>query len=104
MPEPLTLDQLTTAIAASETRIGKRIDDAIGSSEKRLEKKITDATEPHFTSLKKDLEGITERLDRIEHILWDGARLAEMERRLIAIAEQVGRPDLATPLQRPIGT
>lgn len=52
----------------------------------------------------KRLDKIDGRLDRIENILWDGQRVAELERRLIQLAETVGRPDLATPLTRPIGT
>jgi len=46
----------------------------------------------------------TKRLERIENILWDGQRVAEIERRLIKIAETVGLPELATPITRPIGT
>lgn len=50
------------------------------------------------------LDDHTKRLERIENILWDGQRVAEIERRLIELAETVGRPDLATPITRPIGS
>ncbi|MFI5397696.1 MAG: hypothetical protein ACHQ9S_19340 [Candidatus Binatia bacterium] len=97
MSEPLTLDQLTAALAATEQRI-------ITETEKRLTKRIDDATVPHFTAIQTDLGRITSRLDRIENILWDGQRVAEIERRVIKLAETVGRADLATPITRPLGS
>ena len=57
-----------------------------------------------LTAIADILKDHTERLDRIEHILWDGARFDEIERRVIKLAETVGRPDLATPISRPIGS
>jgi hypothetical protein len=51
----------------------------------------------------KCFDKIDERLGRIEHIFWDGERLVEVERRLRVLAEQVGRPDLATPITRSLG-
>lgn len=45
----------------------------------------------------------TKRLERIENILWDGQRVAEIERRLLELAATVGRADLATPIRRPLG-
>ena len=61
MSEPLTLDQLTAVLAESERRITKT---------------IHDDSEPHFTAIQNDLGKITDRLDRIEHTLWDGERVA----------------------------
>ncbi|MFI5399160.1 MAG: hypothetical protein ACHQ9S_26820 [Candidatus Binatia bacterium] len=97
MPESLTLEALQRELAATEQRI-------VTETEKRFTKKIDDATVPHFTAIQTDLGKITGRLDRIENILWDGQRVAEIERRVIKLAETVGRADLATPITRPLGS
>ncbi len=97
MPESLTLEVLQRELTATEQRI-------ITETEKRLKKKIDDATVPHFTAIQDDLGKITNRLDRIENILWDGQRVAEIEHRLIKLAETVGRADLATPITHPLGS
>jgi len=81
MPEPITLEALQRELAGTEQRI-------ITETEKRFTKKIDDATVPHFTAIQNDLEKISDRLH---------------ERRIIKLAETVGRPDLATPITRPIG-
>lgn len=62
---------------------------------------LTDHT-GKLTTIADTLDDLTKRLERIEHISWDGERLAESERRVRSLAEQVGRPDLATLLTRPI--
>ncbi|MBX3027076.1 hypothetical protein KF840_19405 [bacterium] len=63
--------------------------------------------ERHFDetmrSIATTLGDHTERLERIEQILWRGQRLEEAERRITELAKTVGRPDLATPFTRPIG-
>ena len=100
MSEPLTLDQLNTALAATE----KKLTDALTATEKRIEKKIDEATVPHFTALGKDLTKINDRLDAIEKMLWQGERLREIEDRVIKIAEVVGDASLARPFTRPVGT
>ena len=52
----------------------------------------------------KRFDKLDERLGAIEVMLWQGQRLDEHERRIIKLAETVGRPDLATPVTRPIGS
>jgi hypothetical protein len=89
MPTPLTVDILKRELRATE---------------KRLAKKIDEATVPHFTALKTDLGTITDRLDAIEKLLWQGQRLDEHENRIIKLAETVGRPDLAIPFSKPISS
>jgi hypothetical protein len=64
-------------------------------------------TTGHFdevmTALGKTLNDHTKRLERIESHLWNQQRFEEHERRLIALAETVGRADLATPFNKPLG-
>jgi len=84
MPQPLTLEHFDETM--------RTIADV-----------LTDHT-TKLTAIGETLKDHTERLDRIEHILWDGARLTEIERRVIKLAETVGRADLATPITRPIGS
>lgn len=84
MAQPLTSKEFADFVEAYSINHGAVI--------KRLDK-IDDTLADH-----------TKRLDRIENILWDGQRMAEIERRLVTLAETVGRPDLATPITRPIGS
>lgn len=76
-------------------------------SEPLTSKEFADFVQLYTTNhaeLVTSLADHTKRLERIENIFWDGHRVAEIERRLISLAETVGRPDLATPITRPIGT
>ena len=89
MSEPLTIDALQRELAASEARITKT---------------IHDDNEPHLTAIQTDRGEITERLDRIEQLLWHGERLAEVERRVIKLAEITGAADLAIPFPKPFAS
>lgn len=64
--------------------------------------------EKHFdetmAAIAATLNDHTDRLERIEQMLWRGQRLEEAERRITELAKTVGRADLATPFTRPIGT
>ena len=44
----------------------------------------------------------TDRLDRIERLLWQGQRIEEIERRIRTLAERTGNPDLAVSMARPL--
>ena len=104
MSDALTLDQLNTALAATENRFETKLTDSLAATEKRIGKKIDDATVPYFTALKTDLNQISDQLDRIEKLLWQGERLREIEDRVIKIAEVVGDASLARPFTRPVGS
>lgn len=62
----------------------------------RLESFIETYSQSH-TNLVATLADHTKRLDRIEQLLWHGERLAEVERRVIKLADLAGAADLATP-------
>jgi transcription termination factor NusB len=60
-------------------------------------------TENHAAVVKR-LDKIDTRLDAIEKMLWQGQRIAEIERRVIRLAELAGDASLAVPFNAPIGT
>lgn len=79
-------------------------------SAERFEQFIETYTENHAAIVgtlndhTKRLDKIDERLQRIERHLWNEQRLVEHERRIRELAHTAGRPDLAIPFDRPIGS
>ena len=75
--QPLTLDRFESFVEAYSTNHADVI--------------------KHLDKIDGVLTDHTKRLDRIEQLLWHGERLAEVERRVIKLAELAGAADLATP-------
>ncbi len=84
MSEPLTTEHFE--------KFEKHFDETMGT----IADVLTDHTEK-LTVITATINDHTKHFERIEHIMWDGQRLDEHERRIIELAETVGRPDLATP-------
>ena len=59
-------------------------------------------TTAHLDKIDDTLKDHTERLERIERLLWHGQRLEEIEHRVRQLAERTGNADLATPLPQPL--
>ena len=55
-----------------------------------------------FDRIDARLDKIDGRLDRIEALLWQGERIAEIERRVIRLAELAGDASLAVPFRPPL--
>jgi hypothetical protein len=68
---------------------------AFDKFEKRFDAFVDLYTENHADVVKR-LDKIEGHVERIENHLWNEQRLAEHERRIIQLAETVGRADLAT--------
>ena len=75
---------------------------AFDKFEKRFDAFVDLYAENHGVVVKR-LGKIDDRLDRIERHLWNEQRMVEHERRITKLAERTGNPDLAIPLDKPIG-
>lgn len=88
MSEPLTLEQLEQRAEERHTDLMTAIAGVITTVNDHMDKRF---------------DQVEERLTTIENLVWQGERLAELERRFIKLAELEGHADLATPFMRPVG-